>query len=614
MKKMQKKKSRRRSRKEAPLLLEMGGYVPPHLRGNASDSSLSSSANNNNNNRSSYSSGRDNNNGDNRSGRSNAHGGGGGDTGGGYRHHHRSERREDETNNNNNNNNKGTMIKKWQPSERVLNLTKTQIEDMRERLNVLAESPEGDANAYAPIESFEDMHLDREIALSIKSHGFDKPTSIQAQGIPVILSGADVLGCAETGSGKTAAFAIPMIHYCVSISDAYGATRRGDGPTAIVLAPTRELAQQIEKETKAFSQAIDKRRFKTTIVVGGSSMNEQRGDLRSGVECVVATPGRLIDHIHQNNTNLRRASFLVLDEADRMLDMGFEQQILEILNATPKPRQTLLFSATMPPEVEVLAGEYLVKPVKVKVGTVSAPTANVAQSLEKVPNDMAKVDRLCRLLVEEKMEAVAHGNAPPMSIVFVERKAKAEDVADMLNAEGVATASLHGGRTQGEREAALRDFTRGLCSILVATDVAARGLDVKGVQHVVNMDLPRNFEDYVHRVGRTGRNGMTGRATSFYTDSDAFIVSQIKRALQELENGNAFAFATGKEARAREKEAQRAWREERRADQSQKETDSGNIISVDDKFKSMLVTTSANAAGSQSGAADDAWGSDEDDF
>ena len=650
MKKMQKNEKREKETKKfhrqivekepqtTKIITRMGGYVPPHLRGGRNNASSSEDASLNNNRSSSSqqynSSGRDdinNNNfiGDARGGRSNAHyysgGGGGGDTGGGYQHHqnhhqqqqqHRNERR-DETNNNNNNsnNNKGTTtMKKWQPSERVLNLTKTQIEDVRERLNVLAESPEGDENAYAPIESFEDMHLDREIALSIKSHGFDKPTSIQAQGIPVILSGADVLGCAETGSGKTAAFAIPMIHYCVSISDAYGATRRGDGPTAIVLAPTRELAQQIEKETKAFSQAIDKRRFKTTIVVGGSSMNEQRGDLRSGVECVVATPGRLIDHIHQNNTNLRRASFLVLDEADRMLDMGFEQQILEILNATPKPRQTLLFSATMPPEVEVLAGEYLVKPVKVKVGTVSAPTANVAQSLEKVPNDMAKVDRLCRLLVEEKMEAVAHGNAPPMSIVFVERKSKAEDVADMLNAEGVATASLHGGRTQGEREAALRDFTRGLCSVLVATDVAARGLDVKGVQHVVNMDLPRSFEDYVHRVGRTGRNGMTGRATSFYTDSDAFIVSQIKRALQELENGNAFAFATGKEARAREKEAQRAWKEERRADQSQKETDSGNIISVDDKFKSMLVTTSANAAGSQSGAADDAWGSDDDDF
>ena len=507
--------------------------------------------------------------------------------------------------------------KKWQPSERVLKLTRKQVEEMRARLNVIATAPEEDEDddslIYAPIESFEDMKLDREIALSIKAHGFDKPTPIQAQGIPVILSGCDVLGCAETGSGKTAAFSIPMIHYCVSMSDAYGATRRGDGPTAIVLAPTRELAQQIEKETKAFSQSIDKRRFETAIVVGGSSMSEQRGDLRNGVECVVATPGRLIDHIHQNNTNLRRTSFLVLDEADRLLDMGFEQQILEILNTTQKPRQTLLFSATMPPEVEDLAGKYLVKPVKVKVGTVSAPTANVSQSLEKVPNGNAKIDRLCRMVVEEKMESVAHGNAPPMSIVFVERKAKAEDVADMLNAEGVATASLHGGRTQGEREAALRDFTRGLCSVLVATDVAARGLDVKGVQHVINMDLPRSFEDYVHRIGRTGRNGMTGRATSFYTDSDAFIISQIKRALQELENGNAFAFATGKEARAREKEAQRAWKEERSADQSKKETDSGGIISVDDKFKSMLVT-SANANASQSGAADDAWGSDDDDF
>ena len=169
--------------------------------------------------------------------------------------------------------------------------------------------------------------------------------------------------------------------------------------------------------------------------------------------------------------------------------------------------------------------------------------------------------------------------------------------ADMLNAEGVVTASLHGGRTQGEREAALKDFTRGLCSVLVATDVAARGLDVKGVQHVEH-GLAEELQDYVHRIGRIGRNGMTGRATSFYTDSDAFIVSQIKRALQELESGNAFAFATGKEARAKEKEAQRAWREEPSADQSKTETDSGGIISVDDKFKSMLVT-SANAGGNQ---------------
>lgn len=340
-------------------------------------------------------------------------------------------------------------------------------------------------------------------------------------------------------------------------------------------------------------------------------MSEQRGDLRFGVECVVATPGRLIDHMHQNNTNLRRCSFLVLDEADRMLDMGFEQQMIEILRATPKPRQTLLFSATMPPEVEVLAEEFLVKPVKVKVGTVSAPTSNVSQSLEKVPNDVSKIDRLCRMLIAEKQESLQHGNQAPMTIVFVDRKQKCEDVADMLNAEGVAASSLHGGRTQSEREQALSDFTRGYCSVLVATDVAARGLDVKGVQHVINMDLPRNFEDYVHRIGRTGRNGMTGRASSYYTDSDAFIVAQIKRALSELESGNAFAFATGKEARQKEKEAQRLWKEERSSDQSKTETAAGSIISVDDKFKSMLVANSSSTHAS-AGAADDAWGSDED--
>jgi len=505
---------------------------------------------------------------------------------------------------------------KWQPSKRVQELTKEQVIEIRERLNVCASDGEeecenDDWNLLAPIESFEDMMLDREINLSIKQHGFDKPTAIQAQGIPVILSGRDVLGCAETGSGKTAAFAIPMIHACVSFVEKRGETRRGDGPIAIVLAPTRELAQQIEKETKAFSQAIDKKRFRTSVVVGGSSMSEQRGDLRFGVECVVATPGRLIDHMHQNNTNLRRCSFLVLDEADRMLDMGFEQQMIEILRATPKPRQTLLFSATMPPEVEVLAEEFLVKPVKVKVGTVSAPTSNVSQSLEKVPNDVSKIDRLCRMLIAEKQESLQHGNQAPMTIVFVDRKQKCEDVADMLNAEGVAASSLHGGRTQSEREQALSDFTRGYCSVLVATDVAARGLDVKGVQHVINMDLPRNFEDYVHRIGRTGRNGMTGRASSYYTDSDAFIVAQIKRALSELESGNAFAFATGKEARQKEKEAQRLWKEERSSDQSKTETAAGSIISVDDKFKSMLVANSSSTHAS-AGAADDAWGSDED--
>jgi superfamily II DNA/RNA helicase len=217
-----------------------------------------------------------------------------------------------------------------------------------------------------------------------------------------------------------------------------------------------------------------------------------------------------------------------------MLDMGFEPQIREVMMNLPKPHQTLLFSATMPVEVETLAADYLNKPVKVKVGAVSVPTANVAQHLEKLV-DAQKVDRLCELLLEEKAEAEKFGGALPMTIVFVERKARADEIMELLNAEGVTAAAFHGGRSQGEREAALEDYKTGRCSVLVATDVAARGLDVKGIAHVVNLDLPRAFEDYVHRVGRTGRAGMTGRSTSFYTDRDSFIVAQIKRALQELE-------------------------------------------------------------------------------
>ncbi len=470
----------------------------------------------------------------------------------------------------------------------------------------------GDPEAPPPIESFEDMNLDAKIMLDIKYHEFDKPTPIQAQAIPIVCSGRDVLGCAETGSGKTAAFSIPMIQHCLLQPE----IRRGDGPLAIVMAPTRELAQQIEKEAKTFSRSS--KGFKTAIVVGGTNMSEQRGDLRNGVEVCVATPGRLIDHLHQGNTNLHRVSIVILDEADRMLDMGFEPQIREVMENLPKPHQTLLFSATMPAEVEALASNYLTKPVKVKVGAVSVPTANVAQHLEKLV-DAQKVDRLCELLLEEKQEAEKFGGQMPMTVVFVERKARADEIMELLNAEGVTAAAFHGGRSQGEREAALADYKAGRCSVLVATDVAARGLDVKGIAHVVNLDLPRLFEDYVHRVGRTGRAGMTGRATSFYTDRDSYVVAQIKRALQELEAGNAFAFATGKEARAKEREAAKAWREGKTTGDGEGEEVGGFAINVDEKFKHMQIgktSSSASLSGKGgageggAGKADDAFGSD----
>jgi ATP-dependent RNA helicase DDX5/DBP2 len=284
----------------------------------------------------------------------------------------------------------------------------------------------------------------------------------------------------------------------------------------------------------------------------------------------------------------------------------------------PKPHQTLLFSATMPAEVEALASNYLTKPVKVKVGAVSVPTANVAQHLEKLV-DAQKVDRLCELLLEEKQEAEKFGGQMPMTVVFVERKARADEIMELLNAEGVTAAAFHGGRSQGEREAALADYKAGKCSVLVATDVAARGLDVKGIAHVVNLDLPRLFEDYVHRVGRTGRAGMTGRATSFYTDRDSYVVAQIKRALQELEAGNAFAFATGKEARAKEREAAKAWREGKTTGDGEGEEVGGFAINVDEKFKHMQIgktSSSASLSGKGgegeggAGKADDAFGSD----
>ena len=424
--------------------------------------------------------------------------------------------------------------------------------------------------------------------IDIKYHGYERPTPIQCQAMPIAMSGCDILGCAETGSGKTAAFAIPMINHCLRQPP----VRRGDGPLALVMAPTRELAQQIEKEVKAFSRSA--RGFKTAIVVGGANMGEQRSDLRAGVEIVVATPGRFIDHLQSGNTDLGRISFVVLDEADRMLDMGFEPQIREVMHNLPPKHQTLLFSATMPSEVETLAADYLRHPVKVKVGSVSTPTANVSQHLEKVA-DASKLDRLCELMLEEKAEASKLGRDIPMTVVFVERKARCDDVAELLTAEGVPAVALHGGRSQGERESALRDFSGGRVPVLVATDVASRGLDVKGIAHVINMDLPKAFEDYVHRIGRTGRAGATGRATSFYADRDSYIVAQIKYALAEAEKGNGTTFATGKEARRKERETAEAWRNGTMHDEPA--TGLAAVVKLDEKYKHMGITTATVRCG-----------------
>ncbi|XP_040993788.1 DEAD-box ATP-dependent RNA helicase 52A-like isoform X2 [Juglans microcarpa x Juglans regia] len=439
----------------------------------------------------------------------------------------------------------------WNPSERVLRMKPEQVENVRLRLNVDVTVALDSSPAPAPVESFTDMCLDPSIMKDIAFHEYTTPTSIQAQAMPVALSGRDLLGCAETGSGKTAAFAIPMIQHCLAQSP----VRRGDGPLALVLAPTRELAQQIEKEVKAFSRSLDS--LKTAIVVGGTHIKEQRSELKAGVDIVVATPGRFIDHLQQGNTSISRVSFVVLDEADRMLDMGFEPQIREVMCNLPEKHQTLLFSATMPTEIEALAQEYLTNPVQVKVGKVSSPTANVSQKLEKVP-DNEKIDRLLDLLVEEATQAERSGHPLPLTIVFVERK--------------------------------------------VATDVASRGLDVTGVSHVINLDLPKTMEDYVHRIGRTGRAGSMGQATSFFTDRDMFLVANIKKAIADVGSGNPVAYATGKVARRKEREEAAAQKEARTA-LSKLSLMGPTAISIEDKYRFMIAESNNKGEG----AADSAW-------
>ncbi|KAL3653191.1 hypothetical protein CASFOL_002872 [Castilleja foliolosa] len=487
------------------------------------------------------------------------------------------------------------VFPQWKPSDRVTRLKAEQVQEVRMRLNVDATVPPDSQQAPAPIESFTDMSLHESIMKDIAFHGYTTPTSIQAQALPVALSGRDLLGCAETGSGKTAAFTIPMIQHCL----AQPLVRRGDGPLALVLAPTRELAQQIEKEVKAFSRSLDS--FRTANVVGGTNISEQRYELRAGVDIVVATPGRFIDHLQQGNTSLSRISFVVLDEADRMLDMGFEPQIREVMQNLPEKHQTLLFSATMPVEIEELAQEYLTNPVRIKVGKVSSPTANVSQTLEKVAEN-EKIDRLLDMLVEASAHSERCGHSFPLTIVFVERKSRCDEVAEALVQQGLQASALHGGRSQSERETALHDFRNGPTRILVATDVASRGLDVTGVAHVINLDLPKTMEDYVHRIGRTGRAGSTGQATSFYTDRDMYLVAQIRRAIQDVDSGSTLTFATGKTARRKEREALAAQKEVNGT--LSKLSLVGSVsISVEEKYRHMI----GPAASRDEGAADDAW-------
>lgn len=344
---------------------------------------------------------------------------------------------------------------------------------------------------------------------AVRDAGYVEPTPIQREAIPLILRGRDVMGLAQTGTGKTAAFTLPIIERLV------GGPRR---TRVLILTPTRELCVQVESSFRKYALHAP---LAVASVYGGVPLDPQEKQLRGGVDVVVATPGRLIDHLERQNVVFDDLEVLVLDEADRMLDMGFAPQINRIVSGVPPYRQTLLFSATMPPEVEALARKYLRTPIVVQVGRRSAAANTVKHYVYPVPRDR-KSALLADLLKREAMESV---------LVFTRTKHGADRVVRHLEREGIPAAAMHADKSQPQRTRALEDFKSGRTRVLVATDIAQRGLDISGITHVINYDVPQQAEDYVHRIGRTGRAASEGDAFTFMSPDEIAMVRTIERII-----------------------------------------------------------------------------------
>ena len=374
--------------------------------------------------------------------------------------------------------------------------------------------------------TFQSFHLHPAIAAGIAAAGYTRPTPIQTKAIPEVMAGGDLMGLAQTGTGKTAAFALPILHRLVngehSKENARGRRSAGrvndhDRPRALILAPTRELAEQIHQSIEILGRNT---RLTSITLYGGVNINPQIQKLRRGVDIVVACPGRLLDHMNRGTVAFPNLEVLVLDEADHMFDMGFLPDIRRILKQLPKERQTLLFSATMPDEIRTLAGEVLNRPATVQIGT-TAPADTVSHALYPVAQHL-KTPLLMALLKETDTGPV---------LVFTRTKHRAKQLGDKLVKAGYNSASLQGNLSQGRRQAALDGFRTGKFQILVATDIAARGIDVSGVSHVINYDIPDTPDAYIHRIGRTGRAECTGDAFTLTTGEDAPMVRAITRVL-----------------------------------------------------------------------------------
>jgi len=367
------------------------------------------------------------------------------------------------------------------------------------------------ADAEPAAATFAELGLRQELLDAVRASGYETPTPIQVQGIPPALAGQDVLGCAQTGTGKTAAFVLPMLQHFAENPAAHGGVR------GLILTPTRELAQQVERSVKRYGSRLS---VEPLVIYGGTSIGAQIEDLRFGCDVIVATPGRLLDHLERGTVDLGSVEVLVLDEADRMLDMGFIDDVKDIVKRTPKSRQTLLFSATVN-SVLGLVHEMMRDPVQVQIGF-EASAEGITEVIHPVDH-AAKYGVLAHLLDEWGDEGQA--------IVFTRMKVTASQVCEFLQRKGVNADDLHGDKAQRDRERSLEGFRKREIRVLVATNVAARGLDIVGVTHVVNFDVPDDPKDYVHRVGRTARGDETGDAVTLMSTHEILLVKQIEKLM-----------------------------------------------------------------------------------
>lgn len=409
----------------------------------------------------------------------------------------------------------------WIPPSYARAWSKDKCMELRKKWHIIV----GGDDVPPPLNSFESMKFPKAIVEALRAKGIERPTPIQVQGLPAALSGRDMIGIAFTGSGKTMVFCLPLVMFALQ-EEMRQPFIRNEGPVGIILAPSRELAIQHADNLKHFASYLVKHGYpelRTMVAIGGENLRTQMEPMNRGAHMVVATPGRLLDHLRKKRFNLSLCRYVCLDEGDRMLDMGFDEDIKEIFSFFEKQRQTLIFSATMPKKIQDFAEEALVQPVVVNVGRAGAANLDVIQEVEYVKQEM----RILYLL------NCLQKTAPPV-LIFAENKRDVDDIQEYLLLKGVAAVSVHGDKSQEERNESIRAFRDSKADVLVATDVAAKGLDFPDIQHVINFDVPKDIETYVHRIGRTGRCGKTGVATTFINQSvDERLLLDLKHLLRE---------------------------------------------------------------------------------